>query len=72
MLLRYAEDLHHGKGFVNIRGLDPNHYSSEDNILLFLGISSYIGEKRAKQDDDGSMLSMSLIFLVRFHLFMTF
>jgi hypothetical protein len=56
MLLHYAEDLHHGKGFVNIRGLDPNHYSSEDNILLFLGISSYIGEKRAKQDDDGSML----------------
>ena len=72
MLLHYAEDLHHGKGFVNIRGLDPNHYSSEDNILLFLGISSYIGEKRAKQDDDGSMLSMSLIFLVCFPLFMTF
>lgn len=56
MLLCYAVDLHHGKGFVNIRGLNPDHYSQEDNILLFLGISSYIGEKRAKQDEDGNML----------------
>ncbi|KAL9110184.1 MAG: hypothetical protein Q9227_005244 [Pyrenula ochraceoflavens] len=52
-----AFDLHIGKGFVNIRGLDPTEFSPEDNALVFLGLSSYIGEKRAKQDEDGNMMS---------------
>lgn len=56
ILFQYAIDLHRGKGFVNIRGLNPADYSPEDNILLFLGLSSYIGELRARQDEDGNML----------------
>lgn len=57
-LLRLAVDIHRGKGFLNIHGLNPADYSPEDNILLFLGLSSYIGEARARQDEDGNMLSM--------------
>jgi hypothetical protein len=52
-------DLHLGKGFFSIRGLDPKKYSVEDNTLLFLGISSHIAEQRAKQDNAGNMLGES-------------
>jgi hypothetical protein len=52
-------DLYQGKGFFNIRGLDPRKYSAEDNVLVFLGISSYVAEQRAKQDSYGYMLSMN-------------
>jgi len=52
-----AQELHTGRGFCNIRGLKPEAYSPEDNILLYLGISSYLGEIRGKQDDDGYMLA---------------
>jgi hypothetical protein len=51
--------LHDTLGFFVLRGLDPNEYSPEDNIILFLGLSSYIGEKRGRQDDAGNMLSSS-------------
>lgn len=56
-LLRVAEDIHSGKGFAVVRGLNPNEFSPEDNVLVFLGISSYIGAQRGRQDEDGNMLS---------------
>ncbi|KAK6338446.1 hypothetical protein TWF730_002506 [Orbilia blumenaviensis] len=52
-----ALDIHDGKGFHNIHGLDPAGISPEDNILLFLGISSYIADKRGKQNDNGDVLT---------------
>lgn len=53
-----ARDLHHGRGFAVIRGLDPRRYSARDNLLIYLGITSYIAEHRAVQDSGGSMISM--------------
>lgn len=53
-----ARVLHSGTGFFVLRGLDPSHFSQEDNISIYLGISSYIGERRAQQHPDGRMLSM--------------
>lgn len=50
-----ASEIHTGKGFLVISGFEPCKYSVEDNALIFLGISSYIGEQRGKQDDDGNM-----------------
>ncbi|KAK3680898.1 hypothetical protein B0T22DRAFT_388678 [Podospora appendiculata] len=55
-LVGIAVDIHRGKGFAVIRGLDPEAYSAEDNALIFLGISSYIGAKRGRQDEDGNMM----------------
>jgi len=40
-----------------VRGLNPDHFSQEDNVVIFLGISSYIGPKRGRQDEEGNMLS---------------
>lgn len=57
-LLGAALDIHRGKGFAIVRGLDPKDFSAEDNLIAFLGISSYIGSKRGRQDEDGNMLSM--------------
>jgi hypothetical protein len=55
-LIQLAADLHDGKGFFILRGLNPSNYSPEDNIVIFLGLSSYIAETRGKQDEAGNML----------------
>ena len=52
-----ALNVHHGCGFTILRGLNPDDFSQEENIILFLGLSSYIGPKRGRQDEDGNMLS---------------
>lgn len=56
-LRKIAVEIHQGKGFAVVRGLNPDDFSPEDNVLVFLGISSYIGAKRGRQDEDGNMLS---------------
>lgn len=55
-LQKLTHDLHFGRGFFLLSGLDLKKYSVEDSVILFLGISSHVGEQRAKQDDDGNML----------------
>ncbi|KAI1475347.1 Clavaminate synthase-like protein [Daldinia eschscholtzii] len=52
-----ALEVHRGRGLCIIRGLKPERYSIEDNIVLFLGISSYIGDKRGIQNSKGDVLS---------------
>ena len=51
-----CNDVHNGKGFFVLRGLDPEKYSVEEGMIIFLGIQSYIGEHRARQDDNGNMI----------------
>ncbi|KKK23872.1 hypothetical protein AOCH_002911 [Aspergillus ochraceoroseus] len=48
--------VYEGRGFAIVRGLDPDAYNVEDLTVVYLGISSYIGERRGKQDQRGSML----------------
>lgn len=55
-LFEVSKTLHFGIGFAVIRGLNPKDYSPLDNILLYLGITSYIAEIRGVQDYDGRML----------------
>lgn len=50
------DDVYQGHGFAIVRGLDPDKYSNEDLIVVYLGVSSYIAERRGKQDQRGSML----------------
>lgn len=56
-LKEVEKNIHLGFGFNVIRGLDPGRYSSLDNVLIYLGITSYVAEKRAVQDSSGNMLS---------------
>ncbi|KAK0714424.1 hypothetical protein B0T21DRAFT_274100, partial [Apiosordaria backusii] len=52
----FSHSVHNGNGLVMIRGLNPGKYSSEDNAIIFLGISSYIGSERGMQDNCGNMM----------------
>jgi hypothetical protein len=51
-----AREIHCGRGFSVVRGLKPDDFSPEDNVLVFLGMSSYIGSTRGRQDEEGNML----------------
>ena len=53
---RIRRDVHQGKGFGVIRGLDPQKYSVEDLTVLYLGIQSYIADRHGRQDRKGNML----------------
>jgi len=57
LLADITTDVHYGRGFAVLRGLDPSRYTAEDNMLLFLGISSYIGNRRGRQGQGGEMIS---------------
>jgi len=37
--------------------LDPAKYNAADNLIIFLGIASYIAERRGKQDRKGNMIT---------------
>lgn len=50
--------VYEGHGFAIIRGLDVDQFSSEDLVIVTLGLTSYIASKRGMQDQRGSMLSM--------------
>jgi hypothetical protein len=60
-----ATELTSGVGFFLIRGLDPKRYSNETNIVLYLGISAYIGGKLGRQDERGNMLRALLMEMCR-------
>ncbi|KAF8646251.1 hypothetical protein AX16_007308 [Volvariella volvacea WC 439] len=52
-----ANELHSGRGFFVLRTIPVESYSSYDNVLIYAGISSYIGSSRGLQDANGGVLS---------------
>jgi hypothetical protein len=56
-----ASDIYEGRGFFILRGLDPDDYNVEDFTIVYLGLSSYVAERRGKQDQRGSMLSKLIL-----------
>jgi hypothetical protein len=49
-----SDDCYNGRGFVLLRGLNPQRHSPEDNAALFAGISLYVAPQRGFQDLDHS------------------
>ena len=45
-----SNELHNGRGFFVLRTIPVDNYSREDNVLIYSGISSYVGELRGVQD----------------------
>ncbi|KAI1319048.1 hypothetical protein F5Y16DRAFT_414330 [Xylariaceae sp. FL0255] len=39
-----------------LRGIDPDHYSDDDNAIIFLGVASHVGDRRGIQTADGDIL----------------
>ena len=52
-----SKAIHLGRGLAIIKGLDPDKYSLKENIILFAGLSSYIGDKRGSQGPEFDLLS---------------
>lgn len=55
-LRKLSLELHSGRGFCVIRDFKYEKYSVEDNMVIFLGIQSFIAETRARQDEKGNMI----------------
>lgn len=45
-----SENLHKGYGFTFIRGVPVDKYNVEENMIIFVGVSSHIGCVRGRQD----------------------
>ena len=58
VLEEFSNKLHNERGFFVLKGLDPASYSREENIIIYLGITSYIAEKRARQNLTGYKLGI--------------
>ncbi|PTB63346.1 Clavaminate synthase-like protein [Trichoderma citrinoviride] len=56
-LAKSAKDIHEQHGFFVLRGLEGAKYSVEDSTTIYLGIASYIADKRGLQDRKGNVLS---------------
>ncbi|KAI1437406.1 hypothetical protein GGR50DRAFT_70423 [Xylaria sp. CBS 124048] len=52
-----ATEIHRGSGLCIVRGLTPGSHSPEDNVVIFLGLASYIGGQRGVQTSKGAMLT---------------
>ncbi|CAI7573595.1 unnamed protein product [Penicillium glandicola] len=46
-----SKEIHAGRGFVVLRGLRIDDYSREDNIIIYTGVSSHIGNIRGRQQE---------------------
>ncbi|KAG6829271.1 hypothetical protein H0H92_005091 [Tricholoma furcatifolium] len=56
-LSKLAHELHSGRGFFVLRAIPVDSYSSEDNVLIYAGVSSYVAPTRGLQDKNGGVLS---------------
>ena len=52
-----SRELHTGRGFFVLKTIPVDSYSREDNILIYAGVSSYVGNRRGVQDIDDSVLA---------------
>ena len=57
VLKDYTRSLHNDIGFFVGHGMELSRYSIEDGVVIYLGIASYIGDKRGVQDGKGNVLS---------------
>ncbi|RVD83555.1 uncharacterized protein DFL_007939 [Arthrobotrys flagrans] len=51
-----CESVHLGLGICFVEGIPSEEYTDEENVFILLGISSYFGETRGRQRDDGARL----------------
>lgn len=52
ILRALSKEIHTGRGFFVLRGLRIDDHSREDNIIIYAGVSSHIGNIRGRQQDD--------------------
>jgi hypothetical protein len=48
-LQKVSDEIFQGRGLAILRGLNPDLFSIEDNVIIHAGISSYIAPLRGNQ-----------------------
>lgn len=65
LLREGSRELHFGRGFFVLRGIPVNKYTTEESIIIYAGISSYVGDLRGRQEKrsptDGKAVVLSHI-----------
>ena len=61
LLRQQSKELHLGRGFFVLRGLRVDAYSREDNIIIYAGVSAYVGDVRGRQQDQRHTNGTSLV-----------
>ncbi|KAH8698550.1 hypothetical protein BGW36DRAFT_460448 [Talaromyces proteolyticus] len=56
------EKIYNGLGFIVLRGLDVDEYSSRESLIIFLGVSSYLAAHKGAQDQAGNLLRQFITF----------
>ncbi|KAK6334657.1 hypothetical protein TWF718_010105 [Orbilia javanica] len=51
-----CQSVHFGLGICFVNGIPTEDYTAEENVYILLGVSSYFGETRGRQRDDGARL----------------
>lgn len=58
VLAGISKEIHSGRGFSVVRGIPVDSYSREEIVIIYAGVSSYVGNLRAVQDGGtGGVLS---------------
>lgn len=60
-LAAISNDIHNGRGFAVLRGLDPNKFTVEDLTMIYMGLSTYMGNQIGRQDKAGNCIGKSLV-----------
>ncbi|KZF21101.1 Clavaminate synthase-like protein [Xylona heveae TC161] len=60
-LRELSRELHVGRGFFVLRGLRVDNYPREDNVIIYAGISSHVGNLRGRQEDTRFANGTSLV-----------
>lgn len=61
LLRQQSKELHLGRGFFVLRGLRVDAHSREDNIIIYAGVSAYVGDIRGRQQDQRHTNGTSLV-----------
>jgi hypothetical protein len=61
LLRQQSKELHFGRGSFVLRGLRVDLHSREDNIIIYAGVSAYVGDVRGRQQDQRHTNGTSLV-----------
>jgi len=56
-----SKELHFGRGFFVLRGLRLDPYNREETIIIYAGVSAYVGDIRGRQQDQRHSNGTSLV-----------
>lgn len=51
-----SRDVHEGRGFCVVRGINPDNFGVEDLMIVYLAVQDRIASQRGRQDARGNML----------------